>query len=201
MENGLIKFNCHWKQSGPVINDYEMEQINNWREILFNLGLVGAYENGIGFGNLSIRSGKGNQFFITGSSTGEIPVLEEYHYVKVNAFNLDENSLLCTGPLKASSESLSHAAIYRSDPGTQAVIHVHDAENWRKLKDQVPTTHEDAEYGSPELAREIMSLFKTTNVMEKRIIVMGGHPEGILSFGSDMDEAAQVLLKHLGKVK
>jgi len=58
----------------------------------------------------------GNQFVITGSATGEIPELEPGHYVKVNSFNIEDNAVQCVGPLKASSESLTHAAIYSADP-------------------------------------------------------------------------------------
>jgi L-ribulose-5-phosphate 4-epimerase len=47
---GGVKFNCHWTQSGPVISDEQYEIINYWREILFNMDLIGAYENGVGFG-------------------------------------------------------------------------------------------------------------------------------------------------------
>ncbi len=66
---GFVKFNCYWSQSGPVVTDEQYEIINHWREILFNLDLVGAFENGVGFGNISIRIGKTQQFVITGSST------------------------------------------------------------------------------------------------------------------------------------
>ena len=52
---GVVKFNCHWNQSGPVISDEQYEIINYWREILFNMDLIGAYENGVGFGNISMR--------------------------------------------------------------------------------------------------------------------------------------------------
>ena len=54
---GIVKFNCYWSQSGPVITDDQYEIINHWRDILFNLDLVGAFENGVGFGNISIRIG------------------------------------------------------------------------------------------------------------------------------------------------
>jgi len=72
--------------------------------------------------NMRIRGG--NQFIITGSATGEIPELEPGHYVKVTSFNIDDKCVQCVGPLKASSESLTHAAIYLADPDSNAVIHV-----------------------------------------------------------------------------
>ena len=52
---GVVKFNCHWTQSGPVISDEQYEIINYWREILYNMDLIGAYENGVGFGNISMQ--------------------------------------------------------------------------------------------------------------------------------------------------
>jgi len=196
---GVVKFNCHWKQSGVVINDEQYEILNYWREVLFNMDLIGAYENGVGFGNLSMRSGNNNQFMITASATGDIPELEPGHYVKVISANIEDNAVMCSGPLKASSESLSHAAIYMSDPGTNAVVHVHDTDLWDELKDKVPTTSPDMEYGTPGLAREIQRLFRESDVFEKRIIIMGGDRSGIITFGHEMDEAVGVLMQYLKK--
>jgi L-ribulose-5-phosphate 4-epimerase len=196
---GAVKFNCHWTQSGPVISDEEFEIINYWREILYNMDLIGAYENGVGFGNLSMRIGKGNQFFITGSATGEIPELEPGHYVKVNSFNIDDNAVQCVGPLKASSESLTHAAIYSADSDTNAVIHVHSFELWSELIYKVPTTNPAMDYGTIGLAKDIARLFSESDVFEKRIIVMAGDRAGILTFGHDIDEAVNVLMQYLKK--
>lgn len=199
--DGVVKFNCHWNQSGPVISDEQYEIINYWREILFNMDLIGAYENGVGFGNISMRITGGNQFIITGSATGEIPELEPGHYVKVNSFNIADNAVQCLGPLKASSESLTHAAIYLSDPDTNAVIHVHNIDLWNELIHKVPTTNPSMDYGSIGLAHDILRLFQDPKVIEKRIIIMAGDRAGILTFGHDMDEAANVLMEYLKKLK
>ena len=196
---GAVKFNCHWTQSGPVISDEQFEIINYWREILFNMDLIGAYENGVGFGNLSIRINGGNQFVITGSATGEIPELEPGHYVKVSSFNIDDNAVQCSGPLKASSESLTHAAIYLADSDTNAVIHVHNFELWSDLIYKVPTTNPGMDYGTAGLAKDISRLFFESDVFEKRIIVMAGDRAGILTFGHDIDEAVNVLMQYLKK--
>jgi len=198
---GVVKFNCHWSQSGPVISDEQYEIINSWREIFYNMDLIGAYENGVGFGNLSMRISSGNQFIITGSATGEIPELEPGHYVKVNSFNIDANAVQCIGPLKASSESLTHAAIYLADPGAQAVVHVHSLDLWNELIYKVPTTNPSMEYGTTGLAKDIFRFFSESDVIEKRIIVMAGDRAGILTFGHDLDEAANVLMSYLNKDK
>ncbi len=196
---GVIKFNCYWTQSGPVISDEPFNILNYWREVLFNMDLIGAYENGVGFGNMSCRLGDSNKFYITASATGEIPVLEPGHYVRVEGCNFEDNAVRCTGPLKASSESLTHGAIYRADPGTNAIIHVHSMELWEKLIDRVPTTKKEFDYGTPGLALDIFRLFKETNVIEKRILVMGGDPSGIITFGNDMDEAINILMSYIGE--
>lgn len=194
---GVVKFNCHWKQTGPVISDDQFEIVNSWREILFNMDLIGAYENGVAFGNISMRIKGSNQFVITGSATGEIPELEPGHYVKVNSFNIEDNAVQCLGPLKASSESLTHAAIYSADKGINAVIHVHSADLWNELIYKVPTTNPSMDYGTVGLAKDILRIFKDSEVYEKRIIVMAGDRSGILTFGHDMDEAANVLMQYL----
>lgn len=199
MMEGFVKFNCYWTQSGPVISDEQFEMINTWRDILYNMDLIGAYENGVGFGNLSMRTGQGSQFIITGSATGEIPELEPGHYVKVNSFNIDDNAVQCSGPLKASSESLTHAAIYMADPGVNAVVHVHCLDMWNDLIHKVPTTNPGMDYGTSGLAKDISRLFTESDVIEKRIIIMAGDRAGILTFGQDLDEAVNIVLEYLKK--
>ncbi len=197
--DGIVKFNCYWNQSGPVISDEDFEIINYWRDILYNMDLIGAYENGIGFGNISMRGKRGNQFIITGSSTGEIPELEPGHYVKVDSFNIDDNAVQCSGPLKASSESLTHAAIYSADSGVNGVVHVHHLDLWKELIHKAPTTNPGMDYGTIGLAKDISRLFRESDVIEKRIIIMAGDRSGIITFGNDLDEAVSVLMSYLKK--
>lgn len=163
------------------------------------MDLIGAYENGVGYGNISMRIRGSNQFVITGSATGEIPELEPGHYVKVSSFNIEDNAVQCVGPLKASSESLTHAAIYSADTGANAVVHVHSIELWNELIYKVPTTNPAMDYGTSGLAKDILRLFKDSDVYEKRIIVMAGDRAGLLTFGNDMDEAVTVLIEYLKK--
>ena len=194
MQEGYIKFNCNWIKAGPVSQDY-IRKINVWRDKLYTLRLIGVYEDGIGFGNISMRF-EGNTFIITGSATGGLKQLNENHFTLVTSYDLEQNSLECKGPIKASSESLTHAAIYESTREVQAVIHVHNIKLWKKLINKVPTTRSDAEYGTPEMAREIKRLFTETEIKEKKILVMGGHEEGIITFGENLDEAGEKLLEY-----
>ena len=197
MDEGYIKFYCNWIEAEPIsIN--QLLDINKWRDILYNLGLIGAYNNCIGFGNISIRFNN-RTFIITGSATGGLKTLNENHYVLVDEYNLMQNSIRCFGPIKASSESLSHAVIYECSHETNAVIHIHNLDMWKKLIHKIPTTREDISYGTTEMANEIKRLFIETNVKSEKIIAMAGHQEGIIAFGNTLDEAGEILLKRLPK--
>jgi L-ribulose-5-phosphate 4-epimerase len=113
----------------------------------------------------------------------------------VNEYNLMQNSVTCTGPFKTSSESLSHAVIYECSEETNAVIHIHNFDMWKKLINKVPTTSEDISYGTTEMAKDIKSLFFKTNVKNEKIIAMAGHKDGVITFGKTLDEAGKILLK------
>lgn len=195
MDEGYIKFKCLWLQA-PPLSQKRIAAINAWRDKLFALGLIGVYPDGVGFGNISMRF-RGNTFIISGSATGALQKLDGQHYVLVNEYDLAQNSLVCTGPIQASSESLSHAAVYESSPETLAVIHVHHLGLWESLLNKVPTTSPVAAFGTPEMAYEIRLLFRETEVAEEKILVMGGHREGIISFGASLEEAGKVLLKYV----
>ncbi|MEE4176621.1 MAG: class II aldolase/adducin family protein [Bacteroides sp.] len=195
MDEGYIKFNCHWIKADPLPGEM-LNELNSWRQKLYDLGLIGMYDNGIGFGNLSIRH-PAQGFVITGSATGGLPILDERHFVWVNAFDLEQNSLECRGPVIASSESLSHAVIYQASPETQAVIHVHHPQAWNFLIEKFPTTGIEVSYGTPAMAREILLIFRESALEKEKILLMGGHPEGIITFGHSLDDAGEMLLKHL----
>ncbi|MBN2102171.1 MAG: class II aldolase/adducin family protein [Candidatus Aenigmarchaeota archaeon] len=199
-ENGYIKFSCEWIKGEPL-PEKSIKELNFWRKKMFDLGLIGMYDNGIGFGNISIRIGETRQFIITGSATGGTKNLGPEHYVKVTEVRHEKNSLVCVGPIKASSESMTHAAVYDSDPNAMAVIHVHNLKIWKKLLNKVPTTSKDATYGTPEMAEEVMRIFRETDVKKKGIFVMGGHEEGIITFGKTLEEVGSRMIEYFEEYK
>ncbi len=196
LDEGYIKFKAEWKD-GPAFPANELEELQHWRQEMYRAGLIGAYDNGIGFGNISRRWGISERFVISGSATGNFPVLGPEHYCLVTQVDIDQNTLWCEGPLLASSESMSHAMVYRVLPWVNGVIHIHHLEMWRRLLHQVPTTDAAATYGSPEMAYSIINLIHTTDLPQRRIFVMEGHQEGIFGFGKDLAEAAAVIFDHL----
>lgn len=195
MDEGYVKFNFKRIPSDDIPSE-KVANLNTCRNILYEKGLIGMYPDGIGFGNISIRHEE-KRFLISGTATGGIPNLNNSHYTLVTDYNLANNSLICRGPINASSESLTHAMIYECSPSTNAVIHIHNLELWKRLLHQVPTSKEFVPYGTPEMGKEIKRLFEETNLSNEKIIVMGGHEEGIICFGNTLEEAANVLLDKL----
>ena len=193
-QEGVIKFDCNWIKTEPFDFD-SFESINNWRNTLFRLGMIGQTPDGIGYGNLSVRFVE-NQFIITGSATGSLKSITKEHYTKVTSYNIESNSITAHGPIIASSESLTHAAIYQSNSDVKAIFHVHHEGLWKKYIDILPTSDISVEYGTPSMAHEIIRLFNGTDVFEKKIMIMGGHQDGIITFGNSIDEAGNTLLKY-----
>ena len=198
--DGNIKFICDWNKCQADISDDELIKLNTWRDILYDLNLIGATPEGIGFGNISLRTKPLTRFIITGSSTGNLEKINAEHYAKVTDYSISKNRVNCSGPVKASSESLTHAVIYEFRPEINGIIHIHNLDFWKKLQNKVPTTSEKVEYGTPEMAIEVIRLFKETDVSEKKIIVMGGYKEGIVTFGKDLDEAGKYLLAYINSI-
>ena len=61
----------------------------------------------------------------------------------------------------------------------------------------MPTTKKEIEYGTPAMANEMIRLFDETDLRNKKVLVMAGHEEGIISFGENLEEAGNLLLKLL----
>lgn len=222
-EKGYIQFHCDWEPADPPAVP---DGLIVWRDRLHRFGLIGVYPNGIGFGNISARpnppapfpareggekpalsssppfsgEGAGEGFFpflISGTATGHLPTLGPEHFAEVHAFDFADNRLGCRGPVQASSESLSHAAVYVGDPTATAVIHIHHLGMWEQLRDRIPTTDHAAEAGTPAMARAIQALLQRPGVKERGVFVMGGHREGLMAFGATLDEAGERIVAAL----
>lgn len=194
MTEGYIKFNCSWEQREILIPEVAYNQLEAERSKLFALGLIGMYPDGIGFGNISVRT-EGGSFIITGSATGQFAKLDQSHYAFVSAAHFANNSISCKGLTKASAESLTHAAVYEAQQEIGAVVHVHCLWLWEKLRDDYPTTSGEIEYGTPEMALAVQSLAAQMGLSEEKVIIMGGHREGILAFGKNLEEATNQIIK------
>ncbi len=202
-EEGIIKFQLDFSEAEPLPAEI-FRELNIWRDQMFTVGLIGKdpdrYE-GYSYGNVSQRLTPGeNAFIICGSQTGGIPLLNEQHYVTVDSCDFNNNQIEAHGPIKPSSESLTHGIIYQSDPSINFVLHVHTPEIWQ-LRHQfgIPCTSVDAEYGTPEMVQEVRRLLDDSNVKAGHIFAMDGHEDGIVSFGTTGEIAAGVLIALLNK--
>ncbi len=196
MDEGYIKFQAQWKKA-EVLPLECLEKLLYWRDFLYQKGLIGVYENGVGYGNISQRWNAKGQFIISGSMTGHLQRLSNDHFTLVTKVDIAKNTVWCAGPIIASSESMSHAVIYQECPEIQGIMHVHHARLWEKLLRKIPTTDASATYGSPEMAYSIIELLQKTDLRKQKIFVMEGHPEGIFAFGESLYEAGNTLLNFL----
>ena len=198
IDEGTIKYRCHWLPGEPPPRKF-LADLMAVRDRLYDLGLIGVYDCGIGFGNISVRLENSDRFIVSGTQTGHLPHLKPQHYTVVTDFSLEQNQLTCCGPVKASSESLTHASIYVREPDVTGIIHVHNKPLWQKLLNRVPTTRKKVPYGTPEMAREMFRLFEEEELGDRKILVMAGHEDGAIAFGKDLGEAEAVLMKYYGE--
>jgi len=194
IDEGYTKYEVDWRPA-PALPDEAVRELNDCRNRLHDAGLVGHYEeHGVGYGNLSMRGPEPGTFIISGTQTGHIPRTDASHYALVTGYDIDTNRVVCEGPIQASSEALTHAAIYELDPSIRAIAHVHSGELWHRLKDNTPTTAPDVPYGTPEMAREFRRLYADTDFARSGVAVMAGHEEGLVAFAATITEAADRLL-------
>ena len=191
---GSVKFDCHLTIEKIEIPSQLYEPLNFWRNELWLKCLIGANSDGIGYGNISVRISGSNQFYISGTATGGIPELEQIHYPLVERCEPEANSIWCRGLINASAESMSHAAIYSANNEIASVVHVHNRQLWEKYLGIIPTTDKEVEYGTPEMANEIGRIMTNSETIARKVFVMGGHEDGIISFGNTVEEAALIVL-------
>lgn len=197
-KEGYFKFTPRF--AGPVeFPPSLIAELNRWRDHLFGLKLVGMYEpgelKGVGYGNVSVRTSGG--FVITATRTGKLATLGAEHYTEIVKVDIERNEVdyrAMTAGTVPSSECMTHAMFYQADPAVGAVIHVHHLEFWKCLLDRVPTTAAEVAYGTPDMAREILRLYRDTDLPRRKLVAMAGHEEGVIAIGRDLDEAGKILL-------
>lgn len=192
-DDGVIKFHCTLTQGDPPETIF-IEKLNSWRSVLFERGLIGQYDNGVSYGNISRRF-RLDSFIISGSATGLHPLLSNSDYVLVTDVDVRTNSLHCQGLIQPSSESLTHGIIYQTLPEVRYVLHVHHGKLWHKFKNILPTTALQVAYGTPEMALEVKHLIQGLSALTPQILIMGGHVDGIIAYGKSLEEVGQRLLK------
>ena len=207
MAEGSTKFKEDY-EPGPALESSYFKDLNYWRNLLFHHSLIGQ-KDGVGYGNVSQRASiydsvldsslpNKRSFIITGSQTGHLEDLTALHYTIVRRYHPRENRIITRGPIRASSESMTHGAIYDADESIRFAFHAHSPDIWNFAERLgIPITDKKVEYGTPEMAEEVFRLFRETNVKDLGIFAMGGHTDGIFSFGETAQRAGEVLFYYL----
>ena len=118
----------------------------------------------------------------------------------MECYDYAKNNVDSYGTIMPSSESMTHGAIYDLSPEIRWVFHGHCKTIWEKSGAlHLPTTSPSIPYGTPEMALEVGRLWAQTPLSETRVFSMGGHEDGIVSFGTTAEEAGKAFIAVLAQ--
>lgn len=208
---GVIKFSCdHRDREADVASHGALAcTLIAWRQIMAKLNLVGQDPeryDGAGYGNLSGRIGprgvgRGRRsFLITGSQTSGLVEIGLESFSLVERYRPGDNRVASAGPIEPSSESMTHGAIYDLSPAIRFVFHAHAPVIWRRARQlRLPVTDPAIEYGTPEMATEVRRLYRESGLPETRCLAMGGHADGVITFGRTAAGAGEAMMRALAR--
>ena len=186
---GYVKYICR-HEPAPAPEQAGLAELDALRTELFDAGLIGQRPDGTGFGNVSLRSEKG--FVVSATATGGVRELGAEGYSLVEDWSVAGNRLTCRGPLPASSEALTHAAVYEADADARCVVHAHSRPLFDGLLEAGALhTPRNAAYGTPEMA--VAGADIARRHPQEGILVMLGHDEGILAYGPSIRAVASLI--------
>jgi len=197
---GVIKYHLKHKSTALPL-DINIHEINTWRELCYQLQLIGQNPDlyqGYGYGNISQRY-QDNQFIISGTQTGGEVQLNVQDYCLVTDTNLIKNSLQSKGECQPSSEALTHASIYQHKSDIHCVIHAHNQSIWHATHAlSLPHTAASIAYGTPSMALAVKELLQQSDFP---VFSMLGHEDGIIAYGKDFSSTFSALVNILAKAK
>lgn len=191
---GVIKYTCQ-QVSRPISAAPDLAQFFELRKLLFSRNLIGVDGDGFGYGNISFRLFSSPRFLITGSQTSGLEFITARDLAEVLVIDIEKNFLKFAGHTQASSEAMTHAALYQVDSNIKGVVHIHSNSIWNRMMKKLPTTRPDVAYGTPAMAYEMMRLYRCNRSEQEGIFVLGGHQDGLISYGPTLEIATMNLLK------
>ncbi len=200
IDDGVIKYDrSNFSLSEPLPEE-EYMQLEYWRKKLYQKELIGEYkEQGIGFGNMSmvkdyrhIKESHVPQFIITGTQTGKFSDLDGSHYTRVTDYEISKLKIHMMGSIEASSEALTHAAIYAINPLIKVIFHIHSPPIWLgMIQDKADFTDESIPYGTVEMARATQLC---VGKKSSGTFCMKGHEDGVVIYGTTLEEVGNMTL-------
>ena len=194
IDEGVVKYKSNHKLGSHPINP-NLTELDHTRTRLFDLGLIGVYKNGIGYGNVSIRHDEG--CIISGTATGSSRQLGLNGYCYIRSFNLEQNFVDSEGPINPSSEALTHCSAYVASSEVNCVLHVHSEKLWNSLLNgNFNFIPKNISYGTPQMAKNLADIVYESK-SSSGILAMAGHIEGVLSYGDSIESAYLEILNFL----
>lgn len=198
IDDGVIKYDrSNFSQCGALLES-EYQDLEYWRKKLYQMNLIGEYpEAQVGFGNMSVLRDYSlvypsthPQFIITGTQTGKYADLNGLQYTRVLDYKIDDLKIHMMGAIEASSEALTHAAIYDANPNIKAVFHIHSNEIWLKMiEDKSDFTKQEIPYGTVEMAHATQECIRGKDA---GVFCMHGHEDGIVIYARSLEEAGEL---------
>ncbi len=208
MDEGVTKFTLVHQKHNLYFNiqtKKELVELNTWRHRMFVKDVIGCDISRYGacYGNVSIRTDQQihakrfRSFLISATQTGNLEHIGEQHYARVYHYDHRKNKVWSEGPKEPSSESMTHGAIYDLPLDIKVIFHIHSPQLWHDaVKLGIMISNPNIAYGTPEMAQEVHRLFQEENLTQKKIFSMGGHEDGIIAFGENTEQVAQLLLSY-----
>lgn len=192
-DEGVIKYRAE-HVDGEIGACPHLRDLLVWRSELFDRGLIGNDDGGVGFGNVSVRLFSSPRFVVSGTQTSGLAQVDRRHFAEVSVVDLEQNLVRSRGRARPSSEVLTHAALYQADIAIGGVAHVHSEALWNRHRGHLPTTDDRATYGTTAMGYEMIRLHRRGEVRQQGVIVMGGHPRGLVAFGPTIALAVRGIL-------
>ncbi|EQC49562.1 class II aldolase/adducin N-terminal domain protein [Bacteriovorax sp. BSW11_IV] len=201
IDDGVIKYDLSGYIHSGNLQSNEYSALEKYREILFALNLIGEYpEEQVGFGNMSVKIDYSSfhqtsnpQFVITGTQTGKYAHLTGEHYTRVLDYDIKAMTLKAMGPVKASSEAITHGAIYLSNHKINTVFHIHNENIWNgMIEKNFPATPANIPYGTYEMAMAVKECMGETS---EGYFVMKGHKDGVVIYAQTLERCHELSIE------
>ncbi len=194
MGESYIKFDCK-QVSDNLPAEHEISGLNKLRQYLYAMGFIGALPDGDGFGNVSKKSSVG-KVVVSCSKTGSIRDLSREHFACIEGYDISKNFVKYSGKLPASSEAMTHLAIYGANEKVNVVAHIHNERIWNLLISAGLKTNGNADYGTVEIAMEAYN-YVLESKLSNGIFALAGHKDGIIIYAENFDKIIKLLNEYI----
>lgn len=191
-QESYIKFNCEHLAKDILFPD-DIDDLIELGKTLKALGHIGKIDETMGYGNISYCSSDGN-IYISASTTGTFATYEKKHFCRILDFDIESNYVKSEGFLPASSETMSHIAVYQSLNDIRFVVHIHSKQLWEKYLNIEITSNKGVKYGTKEMYYEIVRLLNSNP--DSNMLVMGGHRDGLMFWHKNIDSLKTTLFTY-----